>query len=121
LAEHENIFCLRHDDSGSENIIAIGGFMKLKYLRYFPGVAEEPSFARAAARVRIERSPLFSVLHELESDWETRLRFTWPSRNSADSWLVAGKRNPFLRDMKIQGYAGRREGVTGSLRVRYFF
>jgi hypothetical protein len=29
--------------------------------------------------------------------------------------------SPFLIDVGIQGYAGRREGVTGSLRVHYFF
>lgn len=42
--------------------------MRIRHLRYFLVVAEELSFARAAARVHIEPSPLSRAIKELESE-----------------------------------------------------
>jgi DNA-binding transcriptional LysR family regulator len=45
----------------------------MRYLRYFLAVAEEQNYARAAARVHIEPSPLSRVIREMESDLQVHL------------------------------------------------
>jgi len=47
--------------------------MRMRYLRYFLVVAEEQNYARAAARVHIEPSPLSRVIREMESDLQVHL------------------------------------------------
>ena len=42
--------------------------MDLSHLRYFPAAAEEPHFARAAKKRRVEQSPLSCVIKELGED-----------------------------------------------------
>lgn len=59
--------------------------MRIRHLRYFLIVAEELNFARAAARVHIEPSPLSRAIKELETDLgvhlfkrtQGRMQLTW--------------------------------------------
>ena len=101
--------------------------MRTRYLRYFLVVAEEQSFARAAARVHIEPSPLSRAIRELESDLQAhlfqrihgRIRLTWAGdvfREEARRILM------FVEDARIrvrsaeQGYCGQlRIGLTDHL------
>lgn len=47
--------------------------MRLRFLQYFLAVAEEQSYARAAAKVHIEPSPLARAIREMESAWNVHL------------------------------------------------
>lgn len=101
--------------------------MRIRHLRYFLIVAEEQSFARAAARAHIEASPLARAIKELENQLgvhllqrtKGRIRLTWPGevfREEARR-IVAFFENAQTRvHSASQGYHGRlRIGLTDSL------
>ncbi|HCM5829511.1 LysR family transcriptional regulator [Klebsiella pneumoniae] len=101
--------------------------MRIRHLRYFLIVAEEQSFARAAARVHIEPSPLSRAIKELENQLgvqllhrsKGRIRLTWPGevfREEARR-IVTFMENAQTRvNSASQGYRGRlRIGLADSL------
>ncbi|VFR30452.1 Transcriptional regulator, LysR family [plant metagenome] len=101
--------------------------MRIRHLRYFLIVAEERSFARAAARAHIEASPLSRAIKELEHQLgvellqrsKGRIRLTWPGevfREEARR-IVAFMENARTRvHSASQGYHGRlRIGLADSL------
>lgn len=101
--------------------------MRIRHLRYFLIVAEEQSFARAAARVHIEPSPLSRAIRDLESYLGVRLlhrtkgriQLTWPGeifREEARR-VLAFMDNALTRVQSAsQGYRGRiRIAIADSL------
>ncbi|MGQ5288495.1 LysR family transcriptional regulator [Pectobacterium actinidiae] len=101
--------------------------MRLRHLQYFLIVAEEQSFARAAARVHIEPSPLSRAIKELENQLGVRLlnrakgriRLTWPGevfREEARRMLAFMDNAQTRVYSASQGYHGRlRVGLADSL------
>lgn len=101
--------------------------MRIRHLYYFLIVAEEQSFARAAARVHIEPSPLSRAIKELENQLGVRLldrakgriRLTWPGevfREEARRMLAFMDNAQTRVNSASQGYRGRlRIGLADSL------
>ncbi|EKY3918167.1 LysR family transcriptional regulator [Enterobacter hormaechei] len=101
--------------------------MRIRHLYYFLIVAEEQNFARAAARVHIEPSPLSRAIKELENQLGVRLldrtrgriKLTWPGEIFREE---ARRMLSFLDNAKTRvhsaslGYCGRvRIGLTDGL------
>lgn len=101
--------------------------MRIRHLHYFLIVAEEQSFARAAARVHIEPSPLSRAIKELENQLgvtlfdrtKGRIRLTWPGEVFCEEArrMLAFMDNAQTRVRSAsQGYRGRlRIGLADSL------
>ncbi|HHG5367049.1 TPA: LysR family transcriptional regulator [Pseudomonas aeruginosa] len=101
--------------------------MRIRHLRYFLIVAEEQSFARAAARAHIEASPLSRVIKEMENQLGVqlfhrnngRIKLTWPGEVFLEEArrIICFMDNAQTRVQSAsQGYQGRlRIGLTDSL------
>ncbi|WP_232471886.1 LysR family transcriptional regulator [Pseudomonas aeruginosa] len=101
--------------------------MRIRHLHYFLVVAEEQSFARAAARVHIEPSPLSRAIRDLEHQLgvqllhraKGRIRLTWAGQVFREE---ARRIVTFMESAKnrvqsaSQGFHGRlRIGLADSL------
>lgn len=95
--------------------------MRIRHLRYFLIVAEEQNFARAAAKVHIEASPLSRAMKELESDLgvhlfrrnKGRIQLTWAGevfRKEARRILT------FIEDARVRVRAAA-QGYQEQLRI----
>ncbi len=95
--------------------------MRIRHLHYFLVVAEELSFAKAAAKVHIEASPLSRAIKELEAELGARLfqrtngriRLTWAGevfREEARRMLT------FMEGARTRVHAAAR-GYRGRLRI----
>lgn len=88
--------------------------MELRHLRYFIAVAEELHFARAAARLHIEQSPLSRAIKDLEYDLGIQLferttrstRLTWPGQ------VFLGEARRVLSNLE-QAKASAKTAATG--------
>ncbi|MBJ7223618.1 MULTISPECIES: LysR family transcriptional regulator [unclassified Brenneria] len=101
--------------------------MRIRHLQYFLVVAEEQSFARAAARVHIEPSPLSRTIRDLETQLgvqllhrsKGRIRLTWPGevfREEVRRILAVIESAQTRVHSASQGYIGRlRIGLADSL------
>lgn len=95
--------------------------MRMRHLRYFLIVAEELSFARAAARVHIEPSPLSRAIKELESELAVdllqrtkgRIRLTWAGEVFREE---ARRMISFMDGAKTRVQSAAR-GYRGRLRI----
>ena len=95
--------------------------MELRHLRCFSAVAEELHFARAAARLHIEQSPLSRTIKELESDLGTQL-FERTTRSTRLTWagqvLLNDVRRLFsVLDQARDNVRAAASGCRGMLRV----
>lgn len=95
--------------------------MELRHLRYFPAVAEELHFARAAERLHIEQSPLSRAIRELEEELGAQL-FVRTSRSTR--LTLAGKllmenapRVLLALDQARESVKAAANGFHGRLRV----
>ena len=105
--------------------------MRLRHLPYFLIVAEEQSFARAAARVHIEPSPLSRAIRGLENQLgvqllyrsKGRIRLTWPGevfREEAHRMMKAMESARSRVHSASLGFHGRlRVGLADSLAQPY--
>jgi DNA-binding transcriptional LysR family regulator len=95
--------------------------MELRHLRCFSVVAEELHFARAAARLHIEQSPLSRTIKELESDLGTQLfeRTTRSTRLTfAGQVLLNDVRRLFtVLDQARDNVRAAASGHVGTLRI----
>ena len=95
--------------------------MELRHLRCFSAVAEELHFARAAARLHIEQSPLSRTIKELESDLGTQLfeRTTRSTRLTfAGQVLLNDVRRLFsVLDQARDNVRAAASGYRGMLRI----
>lgn len=101
--------------------------MRIRHLQYFLIVAEEQSFARAAARVHIEPSPLSRAIKELEHQLgvqlfhrtKGRIKLTWPGqvfREEARRIVTVMDSAKTRVQSASQGYHGRlRIGLADGL------
>ncbi|MGP3790481.1 LysR family transcriptional regulator [Pseudomonas sp. B392_1p] len=101
--------------------------MRIRHLRYFLIVADELSFARAAARVHIEPSPLSRAIKDLEAELGVcllqrsrgRVKLTWAGevfREEARRMLAFMEGARSRVQAAARGYRGRlRIGLTDSL------
>lgn len=96
--------------------------MELRHLRYFVAVAEELHFARAAARLGIEQSPLSRQIRDFERELGVRLfhrtsRSTWLS-TPGEQFLTAARRILLDLDSSI---ADVRAHAESAVRIRVGF
>ena len=96
------------------------GSMELRHLRYFVAVAEELHFARAAARLGIEQSPLSRQIRELEHDvgvplFHRTTRRTWLSA-AGQRFLDLARR--ILADVELAKTIARETGSGSDYPIR---
>ncbi|HAB5395174.1 LysR family transcriptional regulator [Serratia nematodiphila] len=95
--------------------------MRIRHLHYFLIVAEEQSFARAAARVHIEPSPLSRAIKDLENQLGVRLldrakgriRLTWPG----EVFREEARRMLAFMDSAQTRVTSASQGFRGRLRI----
>ncbi len=96
------------------------GSIELRHLRYFVAVAEELHFARAAARLGIEQSPLSRQIRELEHAvgvplFHRTTRRTWLSA-AGQRFLDLARR--ILADVELAKTIAREAGSGSASRIR---
>ena len=95
--------------------------MELRHLRYFIAVAEERSFTRAAARLRIGQPPLSQQVKDLENELDLRLfrRVPHGAELTAAGEAFLGEAREALAASTRAVHAARRaaNGQIGRLRV----
>jgi DNA-binding transcriptional LysR family regulator len=95
--------------------------MEFRHLRYFIVVAEELHYARAAARLHINQSPLSRAIAELERDLGVQLleRTTRSTRLTAagKAFLIAAKRILCAQEQARASAKAVASGYCGSLRI----
>lgn len=95
--------------------------MELRHLRHFIAVAEELHFARAAARLHIEQSPLSRSIKELEYRLGAQL-FERTTRSTRLTWagkvlLEEARRILYLVDQAKDNVRSAKHGFRGRLRI----
>ncbi len=99
--------------------------MELRHLRYFVAVAEELSFTRAAAKLRLAQPSLTRQIHNLEDELGVRLLDRTKSQVSLTeegrSFLVDARRLVALSLESITSVQRFSRGESGQLNVGYLF
>jgi len=97
--------------------------MELRHLRYFVAVAENLSFTRAAARLRLAQPSLTRQIHNLENELGVRLLNR--SRNQVSlteegrTFLVDARRILTLASESVQAVQRLSRGEGGQLNIAY--
>ena len=98
--------------------------MELRHLRYFVAVAEDLSFTKAAAKLRLAQPSLTRQIHNLEEEIGVRLLNRTKSRvaltEEGRSFLIDARRILALATESILAVQRLSRGETGQLNIAYF-